>query len=70
MDLRNKSVDWFLYDRDLRHESVKPKIRTLSYYNFPFQLLLEFSPDNTVYCRRGTAHVFFVLFLITIIFIE
>ena len=23
IDLRSKSTDWFLYDRDLRHESVK-----------------------------------------------
>ena len=23
IDLRRKSIDWFLYDRDLRHESVK-----------------------------------------------
>ena len=23
IDLQNKSVDWFLYDSDLRHERVK-----------------------------------------------
>ena len=25
IDLRSKSMDWFLYDRDLRHERVKAK---------------------------------------------
>ena len=24
MQSRAKSIDWFLYDRDLRHERVKP----------------------------------------------
>ena len=23
IDLQNKSIDWFLYDRDLRHERLK-----------------------------------------------
>ena len=22
--MQNKSIDWFLYDRDFRHESAKP----------------------------------------------
>ena len=26
-DLQNKSMDWFLYDRDLRHERVKPFLK-------------------------------------------
>ena len=26
IDLQSKSVDWFLYDRDLRHERVKAKV--------------------------------------------
>ena len=37
IDLQNKSMDWFLYDRDLRHEKIK---RQLSKYklNQTFQI--------------------------------
>ena len=27
IDLQSKSVDWFLYDRELRHERVNKKVR-------------------------------------------
>ena len=32
LDLQNKSIDWFLYDRDLGHERVNcnPEIRELA----------------------------------------
>ena len=30
IDLLCKSMDWFLYDRDLRHESVKAESITLT----------------------------------------
>ena len=36
-DLLSKSIDWFLYDRDLRHERVKKlakKAQTQSYCDF------------------------------------
>ena len=70
----SKSVDWFLYDTGLRHERVKPVIRTLSYHNFSFQLLLDFSILNFLWQHsiaiKALFHVFFVaLFLATIIII-
>ena len=30
IDLQSKSVDWFLNDRDLRHERVKEELKNLS----------------------------------------
>ena len=33
IDLRNRSMDWFLYDRDLRHERVKGILRPILYNN-------------------------------------
>ena len=43
IDLQSKSVDWFLYDRDLRHKRVKHDFRILQLfsYNFRFRIPLK-----------------------------
>ena len=33
IDLQSKSMDWFLFDRDLHHERVKKHIESMNYEN-------------------------------------
>ena len=39
IDLFSKSMDWFLYDRDLRHERVKVRAAILQYCINPFYVI-------------------------------
>ena len=42
LDLRSKSMDWFLYDRDIRHERVKtPMPRCWSFWVSDYLHMLE-----------------------------
>ena len=45
IDLQSKSMDWFLYDNDLRHERVK--IKNL----YPFSLLANMMKSLLFSCR-------------------
>ena len=41
IDLQSKSIDWFLYDRDLRYEKVN------QYLNFPSDYEEELDSDES-----------------------
>ena len=40
-DLQSKSMDWFLYDRDLRQERVKPFRVNILIHGFPVFCSIE-----------------------------
>ena len=64
-DLLRKLVDWFLYDRDLRHEGVKAVMLKKS--------LLEESLSSEVKIRIMTtirAHAFYLLGHLTLIYLK
>ena len=49
IDLRRKSMDWFLYDSDLRHERVKPfRTEVLIYFK-----AFEYSAAYGIMCLSG-----------------
>ena len=57
IDMLSKSLDWFLYDRDLRHERVKEKYdygKMESRINLLLLLEVKFHQQNTEILSAGT----------------
>ena len=55
IDLQSKLMDWFLYDKDLRHERVKPFLNTLpemlpSYF-FRLKYVIIGRENTTTICQ-------------------
>ena len=52
MDLQSKSMDWFLYDKDLRHERVNSsQPPSFKYYYQKACIQKTFKLFKTIYCK-------------------
>ena len=55
MDLRSKSMDWFLYDNDLRHERVNTKSKFDDNLLFKSSKLINFIKSGLLSCYINTS---------------
>ena len=59
MDLQSKSMDWFLYDNDLRHERVNTKSKFDDNLLFKSSKLINFIKSGLLSCYINTSYFSF-----------